>query len=1150
MAEFTPNYNLEKPTKDEKYYIQKFNQNFQKVDDALKGHDDTIAENKSKEEQDIADTKEYADNAVAEHNMSDGENVHPYLQTKITEAADKALADAKEYAYSKAETNEQIARHNSDESAHQDIRNLINGMGTTVQTDIENAIAVHNASPESHPDIRTDYVSYTDNAVSTHNNDPEAHGGKDVVYTKLAAIGDGFTSSMTYQDILTAFQDGKNVVALLNSGGEVQLETDGANITGKRTVIEGDKMVLETYVLNPETNMFTKTSTKYLLDYAPAIADEAIADVSIIVDPESDMGGADWNAKEGEDGYIANKPFYEIDNVETVVWEGDINYFYDPDDGAYPSYPGGEDGRPYLQEGVTYTVTIDGDSAEFTVPASNVSSKSNTFSIINTIQSDDGYSMDIAIGNPTSDTSHFKITSNSNVVKKIDSKFTENSFVIDVDLATDDENPTISTNAKDIINAIDNHLPIYIHHDTDIYPIDYCFYRSFDAANKEVGIYFTDVREIPYYIGAEVYGEETSASIFKQPTYNKQTYWCWKGNGRIVLCSSNDNCDFAGGEVSNLYWIVNNTTLVYEHEIYTLVSVNYKDSSKKQKVYTYRHESYSSKVNNVLPLTIKELTVTVMGDGSTAVEGTDYTVEYTSTINGIQTVPMVTFMTYDGSSVIGTSTVTNGVPGSIPTAPERTGGTDYTYVHVGWGTEANATNTVPLENITDSMTVYAVYRQKFNDETIVDTWDEIINSTTDGSYKTKYKLGDTKVAQIGDYNLIMQLVGFDTDDRADGSGKVQTTWISKNVMNSPRAMDSSQGRPYGNTTLRTFLNERFYLPDNIRNNIVPVIKYQQAYENNKRVEKSTTESIWIPSYGEIFGLGSYETQGPSYSNIFDSSTSRSKKAWSTDTKFKQWWLRTTNNGISFKTVTPTGELSYAQYDDKYYLCIGFCLGENVGTISDDWSTIAASAKDGSYKTKYSIGDTRFVDLGTEGKHLMELVAFDADDKADGTGKAPMTWIMKDLLNTTHRMNPDKVDGQEGTGSLGGYDKTEMKSYLTETILPLFPADIRNNIVPVTKHQKAYDVSGTASQESTTETLWIPGDKEIFNRTTYDTDGSSYSDVFKDATSRKKKRNSSFYSWWLRSAGDTTSGFKNVTFDGSNYGSNAKYADGVCPGFCM
>ena len=928
MAEFTPNYNLEKPTGAEKYYISKFNANADKIDEALKGHDDTIAANKTQEEQDISDLRnelqDYADNAVSEHNLSEDDNLHPHIQKQIADA----LTEAKNYTYSKTETDERISVHNSDESAHQDIRNIISGMGTDVQTNIENAIAVHNASPEAHPDIRTDYANYTNNVVSTHNNDPEAHGGKDVVYTKLAAMGNGFTSSMTYVDIITAFQDGKNVVALLNSGGEVQLETDGANITGKRTVIEGDKMVLETYVLNPETNMFTKTSTKYLLDYAPAIADEAIADVSIIVDPESDeeaakigsaiigqsrigggtaMGGADWNAQEGEAGYIANKPFGEIDNGETVIWEGDSSVGGPGDDKRIYYPETATSSFPFLQEGITYTATIGNDSVEFTVPITNiVASKSETFGVMQSMSTNSGYAIEIGLDTSvyTGDTVHLKITYGGATIKKIDPKYIENSFVIDVDL----NNMAVNTSADDIRNAVANKMPIYVF---DSY-YNYISVKNYfvDSMNS-IAIYF-DTNDNSFVIICE----NNEVTIDQQKTLT---------TGFHAIVSSSGKLQFS--LITNLSWIGGTTSIIYGDDIYTAVS-------NDTDVYIYRNEKYGDKVNGVLPLIVSELKVTVLDESGAEVD-TNYTIEHTSTIHGIQTVPLVAFMTYDGSSVIGTSTVTNGTPNSIPTAPERTGGTDYTYVHVGWSTEANATNTVSLENITDSMTVYAVYEKKM-----------------------------------------------------------------------------------------------------------------------------------------------------------------------------------------------TGD-----------------------TINDGWSTIVASTKDGTYKTKYSVGDLKTVDLGTQGLHQMQLVAFDADDKADGSGKAPMTWVMKDLLKTNHRMNPSKVDGQEGTGTLGGYDKTEMKSYLTETILPLFPADIRNNIVPVTKHQKAYDASGTAFQESTTETLWIPGNKEIFNSTSYDADGSSYSDVFKDQTSRIKKRNGSALSWWLRSASDAT-GFGGVGSSGSDSYSDAGISRGVCPGFCM
>jgi hypothetical protein len=73
-----------------------------------------------------------------------------------------------------------------------------------------------------------------------------------------------------------------------------------------------------------------------------------------------------------------------------------------------------------------------------------------------------------------------------------------------------------------------------------------------------------------------------------------------------------------------------------------------------------------------------------------------------------------------------------------------------------------------------------------------------------------------------------------------------------------------------------------------------------------------------------------------------------------------------------------------------------------------WPLVLSAVADGTYKDVYAIGDTVPLDLGSEGKINMQIAAFDTDDLADGSGKAAITWIAKELLATTHRMNPSLV----------------------------------------------------------------------------------------------------------------------------------------------
>lgn len=177
---------------------------------------------------------------------------------------------------------------------------------------------------------------------------------------------------------------------------------------------------------------------------------------------------------------------------------------------------------------------------------------------------------------------------------------------------------------------------------------------------------------------------------------------------------------------------------------------------------------------------------------------------------------------------------------------------------------------------------------------------------------------------------------------------------------------------------------------------------------------------------------------------------------------------------------------------------------------------------------------------------MEIVAFDEDDKADGSGKAKITWISKDLLNTTHRMNPVKSGTTEGTGAIGGWEKSEMRTYLKNTIKPLIPTEVRNAIVEVNKI--SYDYSPHNADYTTVDDVWIPSKREVSG--TGENTGANYSgNKYIDNESRMKKQyNVTYPVWWLRtSSGDT--GFNYILYSGGVGQSIARNTYGIALGFC-
>lgn len=177
-----------------------------------------------------------------------------------------------------------------------------------------------------------------------------------------------------------------------------------------------------------------------------------------------------------------------------------------------------------------------------------------------------------------------------------------------------------------------------------------------------------------------------------------------------------------------------------------------------------------------------------------------------------------------------------------------------------------------------------------------------------------------------------------------------------------------------------------------------------------------------------------------------------------------------------------------------------------------WSGVAANIADGSYKSVYNIGDTVPLDLGASGVYSMKIAAFDVDEKADGTGKAAISWISEEVFAldgsiSLGHFNPAVVtndDGtyKEGTGTIGGWGSSELRKAINNIILPLIPGDVINVICEIKNEQTAFDTSGNSFTQVTNDVLWTVG----YPNSQY-------------TTTKKKKRlvGTGTYGWWTREA---------------------------------
>ena len=230
------------------------------------------------------------------------------------------------------------------------------------------------------------------------------------------------------------------------------------------------------------------------------------------------------------------------------------------------------------------------------------------------------------------------------------------------------------------------------------------------------------------------------------------------------------------------------------------------------------------------------------------------------------------------------------------------------------------------------------------------------------------------------------------------------------------------------------------------------------------------------------------------------------------------------------------------------------------TITDSWEQIIASVNDKSYKSKYRIGDVKEIDLGSEGVVEMQIAAFDADELADGSGKAAITWISKQLLKSDHRMNPDYSTTSEnmlGIGNVDGCADSEMRAWLKSDVKPLIPSTVRNSIKLVKKYSTSFDISNNWIQnDESVDDVWIPSYREMGGTySDYESNGPVYTGLFTSDSDRVKQKTgeSSVSCWWLRSVG----GYDNYYFSSvlesgyvDDYSLGASGEFPVALGFCL
>ena len=221
----------------------------------------------------------------------------------------------------------------------------------------------------------------------------------------------------------------------------------------------------------------------------------------------------------------------------------------------------------------------------------------------------------------------------------------------------------------------------------------------------------------------------------------------------------------------------------------------------------------------------------------------------------------------------------------------------------------------------------------------------------------------------------------------------------------------------------------------------------------------------------------------------------------------------------------------------------------VSFATDSWETIITAVKENNI-SKYKVGDTKTIDMGTYGTHTLRIAntSTPSECSTSGFSQTACGFVLEfaDII-TTHKMNDTNTN-------VGGWPATSMRTFVNNDIYNALPSEIKNAIIDTTVVSGHGSTSGETNFTSTdklyllsTAEVWAQGSSNTIEHDTardvtrqldyYKNEGvttSNYSKVI-------KMNNSTASYWWLRSAySDEYVSFYSVYISGdwNHYGSIA------------
>lgn len=175
--------------------------------------------------------------------------------------------------------------------------------------------------------------------------------------------------------------------------------------------------------------------------------------------------------------------------------------------------------------------------------------------------------------------------------------------------------------------------------------------------------------------------------------------------------------------------------------------------------------------------------------------------------------------------------------------------------------------------------------------------------------------------------------------------------------------------------------------------------------------------------------------------------------------------------------------------------------------NNTWEQIIYTCQANNVPDTWKVGDSKTMTINGAA-YQIDIIGKNHDTYADGSGTAPLTFQLHDLMPTLYQLDTKATQDNE-------WINCAMRKTHLPAIMALMPSEVRNGLKEVNKPTCVGAFSSTI--RNTADKLFLLSETEVFANRTYSigTEGKRYA-YYVNNSAIKKLRGGSNNEWWLRS----------------------------------